>query len=414
MPPSPIRFVHAGDFHLERVAGGVTDVPEHLAELFIEAPYTATQRVFDTALNEDADFLVLSGDLFHPQRTGPRGPLFLIEQMARLAEREIPVYWAGGGIDPPEVWPRSLRLPENVHRFPVGRVESYLVERDGSPVARVSGISRDRHHTIRAAEFRRDTPDLFHVAVVHGAAEPDALRDHGVDYWALGGRHDRSTLISDSPVAHWAGSPQGRSPREVGPHGCTLVTVDTDGHARTSLRTTDAARWIDERIVVDEATGREGLQTLLRERMHTLVDTTPDMDLLITWTVAGTGRLLGELRRGPLADELLQWLRREYGYGPPAAWSLSFGLEPSAAVPAHWYDQETLAGDYLRSLRQLEIDTETPLDLFGPEHDAAELPPTLATLQSRLEIHEKPERRRLLREAALLGADLLGAEEPES
>ena len=83
----PFRFVHAADFHLEQPPFGIGEVPDHLRELFIESAYWAAERVFETVLSEEAEFLVLSGDLLDPQRTGPRGPLFLREQFQRLSDR---------------------------------------------------------------------------------------------------------------------------------------------------------------------------------------------------------------------------------------------------------------------------------------------------------------------------------------
>ncbi len=87
MSTCPFRFIHASDFHLERPLMGVADVPDHLRELFLEAPYKAARQVFDAALTEDANFVVLSGGIVVPSDTGPRGPLLLTEQFARLAER---------------------------------------------------------------------------------------------------------------------------------------------------------------------------------------------------------------------------------------------------------------------------------------------------------------------------------------
>ena len=207
MSNSPFRFVHASDLHLESPPQGVAEVPDHLRELFLEAAYWAAERVFETVLAEEAEFLVLSGDILRWQRTGPRGPLFLAEQFGRLAERDVPVYWAGGSIDPPEAWPSAVTLPENVRLFPRGRIEDYVHRRDAAPVARLIGTSRGRRRGVRASEFdpRRlrgrdhrphdENAGLFSIAVVHGTAEAEALRDQGIDYWALGGRHDRATLL---------------------------------------------------------------------------------------------------------------------------------------------------------------------------------------------------------------------------
>ncbi len=410
MPNRPFRFLHASDFHLELPPHGVDEVPEHLTELFLEAPYAAAEQVFETALAEDVAFLVLSGDLLDTRHTGPRGPLFLVDQFARLAERSMPVYWVGGGIDPPEAWPPAIRLPENVCRFPVGRVESFTAQYEGTPLACIQGVSRDGRQSIHAAEFAPAPGGLITVAAVHGSADPAALKQAGLHYWALGGRHDRSTPLSGPTVAHWPGTPQGRRPSEPGMHGCTVVHVDEQGRLRTSLATTDVLRWLSERLVVDEATSREALETQLRERMHTLVETNPNVDLAISWTIAGNGPLLGKLRRGPLADHLLEWLRGQYGHASPAAWSLTIEAEPSLALRHEWFEQKTIRADFLCAIRHYETNPEQQLDLeaYLPENALAEATgPSLA-------ITDKHARRRVLHEAALLGADLLTGEEPQS
>ena len=152
MSHRPFRFVHASDFHLETPLEGVAEVPDHLREPLVDAAYTAAGRVFDAVLAEEAEFLVLSGDILHPPHTGPRGPLFLSEQFARLAQRQIPVYWATGGIDPPEIWPGVIPLPEQVHLSTRGRVTEFVHRRDGIPLARVLLAGRDGN---RGAPCRR-------------------------------------------------------------------------------------------------------------------------------------------------------------------------------------------------------------------------------------------------------------------
>ena len=406
MSNQPFRFVHAGDFHLELPPQGVAEVPDHLRELFIESAYWAAERVFETVLAEEAEWLVLAGDVLHPQQTGPRGPLFLAEQFGRLAERDIAVYWAGGNVDPPEAWPSAIALPDSVHRFPQRRIEEFVHERDGTPLARLMGVSRSQQRAIRASDFDPDPGGLFAIAVVHGTAESEALAARGIHYWALGGRHDRSTLFSSPHVAHYPGSPQGRRPQEHGIHGCTLVQVDESGRARPSLVPTDAMRWLAERVVVDEETTGDDLEALLRQRMDTLVETSPKMDLLISWTVAGSGPLMTGLRRGALKGELLSWLRSDYGFGPPAAWSVSLDVEPSAALSPQWYEQETIRGDFLRAIRQFQMNPSEPLELesyVAEEHLAGTLAPAVA-------IADKPDRQRVLREAAWLGVELLSAD----
>jgi DNA repair protein SbcD/Mre11 len=407
MSNRPFRFVHAADFHLEQPGFGVAELPDPLRELMIDAPYRAAQRVFDAVLAEEAEFLVLSGDILNPHLTGPRGPLFLAAQFARLAEHEIPVYWTSSRVDLSDSWPTAIRLPENVHVFPAGRPEHLLHQRDGLPVARLLGASRVQGRPIHASDFEPDPAGLATIAVLHGIAEAAALRDRGIDYWALGGSHERNTLFSEPHVAHYPGSPQGRQPTETGPHGCTLVQFDEQRHIRTTLIATDVMRWQAERVAVDEATTREELEVRLRQRIATLRQSAPGIDLLITWSLSGSGPVVAEIRHGQWTAELLETLRSDYGAGPAGAWSLSLAAEAPPAFPSAGYEQETIRGDFLRAVRDLQASPETPIDLesmVSPEHLAGMLADVAA-------ISDPATLRHVLSEAAALGVDLLSGED---
>ena len=130
------------------------------------------------------------------RRPDRAGRCFLSEQFARLAERQIPVYWASGGVDPPEVWPGVIPLPDNVHLTARGRIAEVVHQRDGAPLARLLLAGRDGNRMMRAGDFHPDPAGLYCVAALHGTVETSALATPGIDYWALGGRHDRSTLFS--------------------------------------------------------------------------------------------------------------------------------------------------------------------------------------------------------------------------
>jgi hypothetical protein len=393
---------------LEQPPFGLAEVPEHLRELFIECAYWAAERVFAMVLAEEADFLVLSGDVLQSQQTGPRGPLFLAEQFARLGERGVQVYWAGGRVDPPEAWPTSVRLPENVHVFPANRTEHYTYRREAAALASVVGVSRQQGQAIRLGEFALAPDGLFTVAVVHGNAEADALRSRGIDYWALGGNHARKTLYSEPQTAHYPGTPQGREPGQIGPHGCTLVQVDAQRHVRTTFVAADVMRWHSERIAVDHAMSPKDLQSRLGDRLDALRQSNPGADLFVSWTIVGEGPLLTHLRRGNLAAGLLETLRSEHGFGSPAVWSVGLAAEPAAVLPPQWYEQQTILGDFLRELRQHQADAEKPvaLDAYLAE------PQRTGPLAAAAAIAPGPARERILREAAMLGCDLLSGEDP--
>ena len=188
-------------------ARGLTEVPDHLRGAFADAPYRAAERVFDAAIKERVDFVALAGDLIDPPLAGPRGLVFLGEQFARLAEKDIKVYWAGGRSDNFERWAEAWPLGVNVLRFPLNRVQRITHERGGQPLVQILGTSSGQRRKIRAADFHADGSELFSVAVAHGSADPDVLARQAVELLGSGRRArppsaaerpDRGALLGQS------------------------------------------------------------------------------------------------------------------------------------------------------------------------------------------------------------------------
>jgi len=403
------RFVHAADFHLEQVPQDVAHVPDHLKDLFVDAAYRAAERVFDTACHEHVDFVVLAGNLLDPTRTGPRGPLFLVEQFEKLAERGMPVYWAGGTIDSPDLWPPTVTLPPNVVVFPMGRPDEVVFDRDAEPVVRLVGASRTSGRRLRPDEYAGEAGGMFTIGVAHGGADPQAMKRREIEYWALGGQRIRKTLFRGPETAHYPGTPQGRSPHETGDFGCTLVEVDGSKTVRTSHVSTSNFRWHQEQIEIEPSHSQEHLAALLRQRMATISETHAATDVMISWTVEGSGPLMTAIRRGPLAEDLLSMLRREFGFGPPPLWSLTLQADAVLDVPQSRFDEDSIRGDFLKAIRDL-TESPKPIDLSDhlPERYLA------GSLSTAAEIADAEDRARVLAEAAMLGVDLLTAEEAQS
>lgn len=404
MSEHPLRFLHAADLHLERTLGGVAELPDHLRSIFLEAPYQAAEQIFETALAEQVDALLLAGDVVCLERAGPRAAVFLLEQFRRLADHGITVYWAGGNVDPPDAWPPNTPLPENVHVFPVGRVESFEHERDGTPVARIQGISRSQGKPLDDSGFHRDAHGLFTVGIAHGTAAAPGEEGDRVHYMALGGQHRRQTVDQSPGIAHYAGTPQGRTPRETGVHGCTLVTVDQAGHVKSRQIPTDAIRWIAETVEITAGVDESALIKLLENRIERVRSKHAGQDLLVSWQIEGRGELVNYLRRGGLTDELLTRLRRRFGKERPAVWSVAIECEEPLDVPGEWYDEETIMGDMLRQFRELSASPEIPLELEAFLPDECRDGPWASDAEVR-----DDQREALLLAASKLGMELLTA-----
>ena len=402
-------------------------MPDHLRDLLLDAPYTAARRIFDTAISERVAFVLLSGNIIQPDRAGPRGTAFLVEQFERLATAGIDVYWAASESDRPEALPAVLAMPRNVHIFGRDHIGEYLHTSDGPPVARIVGTSRGTR-SLHAAEFVPDPVGLFSIAVACGEMDTAEMQSQGIHYWALGGRVERVTLFEPArtptnsvavasgvneahAAAHYPGSPQSRSPAELGSCGCTLVAVDETGRAKLSSVACGAVEWREEAIAVGPSDGRDELEAMCAQRIRALADHAKS-DLLVTWSISGSPGapgILSELRRGKLHGELLEWLRIEHGLSSPIVWTVGVETAPGAALPASLYEQETILGDYVRTLREFELDPAQPLEVESLLAGR----PAAETFAHSVAIVDAATRKRVLHEAALLGVDLLSGETAE-
>lgn len=402
-----LRFLHAADFHLERPPGGLAELPEHLRGVLADAPYRAATRVFDAAVKHQVDFVVLAGDVVDPLLAGPRAIVFLAEQFQKLADHGVRVYWAGGRSDRFDRFLDTWPLADDVLRFPLDRVERVVHQRAGEPLVQILGTSTERRKNVEVTDFQPDPRGPFSLAVAYGTTDAEAIAGRGIQYWALGGRHARHALATGPVTGHYCGTPQGRRPKESGPHGCTLVQVDQAGRVRTVFIPTDAVRYCDERVTVDESITSDQLLQILGERAGELLVDPFGPDLLMRWTVAGSRSLAARLRSGSLSTDLVARLRDEHGAKRPAAWTVALQARSTGDLPAELYDEQTLLGEFLRTVRHYRDDPGQPLDLaalLAERHRSGEL-------AALARVADPAARRRVLAEAAALGVELLSPRE---
>jgi DNA repair exonuclease SbcCD nuclease subunit len=406
MAGQPFRFLHAGDFHLEQPLFGLAEVPQQLRDLFVDAPYLAAERVFEAAIREKVDFVVLTGDLLDVERAGARGLTFLLEHFERLDAQGIAVYWAGGLIDGPQEWPAAAALPGGVLVFPAFKSEQFTHFRGENPVATLWGRSCTGSMNVPAADFGEDNDRLFTVAITHGQCAAERLVARPIEYWALGGEHNRQTLGSALRTIHYPGSPQGRSAEEPGPHGCTLVHVNEEQKGRLQFIPTDAARWQVESLTLLADASKAELRKHFTDRIKQLRTDGEERALLVKWIVRGGRKLLATHHRAQLTTELLDWLRGEFGVGRLPLWTLDIEFD-DAEVPAEHYSEDSMLGEFLRAVRALQLDDQAEIELASLLSPRQQESP----LAALADCSDPEVRQQVLCEAATLGARLLGADD---
>ncbi len=409
MSGRPLRFLHTSDHHLEQPLQGVAEVPDFLRDLFLDAAFQASQRVFDVAAEEQVEFVVMVGDMIPARGAGARGWDFLLRQFRRLDELGVGVFWACGGVDEPGYWPAGLLLPPNVVIFGEKQVEAHTFLRDGQPRAVIQGRAAGPAQPFSTREFDADAT-LRTIAAVSGRPHEPRFDASDVDYWALGGVHDPQ-VIDDLPHVAYSGSPQGRRPQESGPHGCLLVEIDDRGRVERRSIACDVVRWNQVEIELPDSIDQAGLFAMLRDKSHQALEAADGRQVILRWRVTDANEssdtrsdvLMARLREGELSEEILQALRHEFGDVVPGVWHESIDVEPPARLPAGWYEEDTILGDLLRSVQHFQSDSSLMLP--------ADVLPADATIShellEQLKFSLREDRDAILRRVAALGVDLL-------
>lgn len=344
----PFRFLQASDFRLDTPCYGVMDLPEGLRDRFVDARYLAAERVFDAALQHDVDFLVLPGGLLDARLPGLRGPWFLAEQFRRLADQGIAIYWAGSTFETRGRWPAHAEVPANVHRLRADH-SGLVHRRQGRTTASLLTIPPGDIDT-----FRINGENPFTIAVQPRSACVPERWQAGIDYWALGGQSHHETEQVSATVAHFAGSPQGRSPSELGRHSCSLVHVAASGGVQIEPIATNIVRWHHERLDLDVTTSWSALEQRLRRwNLEWPTDAAAEL-VMVHWTVIGCGLAVERLLQPGFNAALVNRLNQGQIGRVPAVWTVGIEALIDADQSDDWQAQETSLGAFLRELHQME------------------------------------------------------------
>lgn len=405
MTSPAFRFLHAGDLRLDEPLAGLAELPDEWRALVAEAPFAAAQRVFDAALRERVAFVILSGNLLDTQQCSPRAMSFLLERFEKLDSQGMAVYWATGTTDALHHWPAGIKLPSNVQVFPVSREEELTHIQGDEAIAMLVGRSGPESAAALADDLRFDSVKLFSIAVAHGEVDAKKLANRNIDYWALGGQPNRQNWNENRRIVHYPGAPQGRIAAQGGAHGCTLVHVAEDQPTRVQFVPTHAVRWQRDSVKIDEDASLAELQKAFSQRVDHLRAVAEDKPLLVTWQIATEGPGVAK-RRHLLENELLPWLRQMFSTGPKPIWSIDIEL-PSLVTPVAWKNEDSMLGEFLGAIDTLDDvnDLVWQWDEQLPERHRDLVRPWLAPTPTM------NERSPMAREAALLGAQLLGAED---
>ncbi len=266
-----MKLIHAADIHLDSPLRGLDRIGPDNADLVRQATRRALENLVKLTLREEAQVLIIAGDLYDGDWNDFSTGQFFLKQMATLADSGVEVVMVTGNHDAASQITRSLRLPTHVKMLSTDAPESHFLDDLGVVVHGQSYANRSVQANL-AAGYPRPTRGLVNVGVLHtSAAGYDGhqtyapcskadLEGLGYHYMALGHVHNRQAVVEGDHPAWFSGNTQGRHARETGPKGALVVDLEVDEPAEVAFRVLDHVRW--ELLDID-ATGLNSTDDVL-------------------------------------------------------------------------------------------------------------------------------------------------------
>lgn len=302
-----MRFIHCADIHIDSPLRGLELYDGVPAEEMRLATRRAFANVVDLAIDREADFVLIAGDIFDGDWPDFNTGLYFAAQLRRLAEADIRVFLTYGNHDAVSKLTKAVPLPKNVYSFPANRPATEIIEPLGVAIHGQSFASEAVTANLAAA-YPAPVSGMLNIGILHTALSgreghqpyapttAEQLTDKGYDYWALGHVHTRE-VVRETPWIVFPGNTQGRHARETGPKGCMVVEAEPDtGISSVEFVPTDVARWHHISIDIAGLTSEDALHAAVQEEVGFAQSAAEDRILALRLNLVG---------RGPLHDVIV-------------------------------------------------------------------------------------------------------------
>ena len=369
-----VKFIHTADLHLDTPFKGLTNWNSELAKRLKNATLGSLKKIVDLGIQENVDFLVISGDIFDSENQSLAAQLNFVEEMQRLTEKRIPAYFICGNHDPLSSWLEDLQMPENVFRFNASEVENQTFRKNGEPIADIHGISFANKTVSKnlASSYKvKDQPSPVKIALLHGTVgisgphenfapfKVEDIADKGFDYWALGHIHKRQVVWQKYPAVVYPGNPQGRDFGETGAKGCYMVEIDQNKTLDISFVPVQQIRF--EELEID-LTGEDTINVLpgkIQEAVTGLNDYEENTSYIIRISLTGRTPLHSRFNRPGEMEQVLDFLNEGQLDQTHFTWIDSIEVNTKPVIDIDKIrERSDFPGEILNAIEQYESDSQ--------------------------------------------------------
>lgn len=369
------RFLHTADIHLDSPLRGLESYPDAPVEEIRGASRRAFDQLIALAIAEEVSFVLIVGDLYDGDWRDYNTGLFFTSRMGRLERAGIKVFVVSGNHDATSQITRTMPLPANVTLFPARQATTVFIPEIAVALHGQSYASRTTLDNLSLG-YPAPCPGHCNIGLLHTSLtgrpghEPYApcsvvdLQSKGYEYWALGHIHQRE-IVSQDPWIVFPGNLQGRTIRETGRKGASLVEVRDGRIASVSERPLDVLRWANCTVDLTACHHPEAVYDQVRAALATEIDLAEGRPLVLRLHLHGPSALHGDLIGRQLAwtEEL-----RGVAAGSGSVWleKVRFQTESPGQGPPVGDDDSPLAG-LLERINQLDFSAEA-LPTLVPEY----------------------------------------------
>ena len=261
-----MKFVHTGDIHY----GMCPDSDKPWAREREQAVKASLASIVATVKTEQAELLLIAGDLFHRQPT-----LRELKEVNYLCSviPAVQIVIIAGNHDYIRESSALLSFTwaENVHYITTAELDSIALPKLHTEVYGFSYHQKEITEDLLASLHIPENESI-RILLCHGGdarhlpLNPSTLAAAGFSYCALGHIHKPQALCSDRVV--WCGSPEPLDLTETGAHGCYVGEIDDSTRQLSSLRFIPLSKlqYISLKIqVTPESTNEELLMNVEEE-----------------------------------------------------------------------------------------------------------------------------------------------------
>lgn len=351
-----LRFIHAAGVLADHQVRDTGPCDDDVRSKLIDATLLSFERIVEACVDNDVDFLLLTGDTFDEADRSLRARVAIREGFTCLEEAGIDVFVVPGPSDSQDAWTSFKDLPDNVSLFVPEVDEPTAIMRNGNVLATLQAcLGRSTDNAVQQEEsssIGQSRIGPFRIGIIppfaSSGATPDEsvvetwLSSHRVDYLAVPLPFARTTITRMEQIAHGPGPATSMTRDDCGPAGCSLVTVEARSSIATETIVTSPIRRETINITIGETATWDQLMSAMRGYVESLPGLQRASVLILNWVLTGGGELHESLHDADAERELFELLEADSSLaeGQHMIHSLTLRPETTPAATEAAYDTD--------------------------------------------------------------------------